>query len=101
MVKALEEVIEAGEFEAAEAASNLIVEASYTTAAQHHNPLEPHGCVVAWEGDAITMYDSNQGGFMIQTQLARTFGIDAGRVRIISPYTGGGFGSKIRSDHFM
>jgi xanthine dehydrogenase YagR molybdenum-binding subunit len=32
---------------------------------------------------------------MIQTQLARTLGIDADRVRIISPYTGGGFGSKI------
>lgn len=89
------EVIERGEMTAAQAAAEIIIEAEYATAAQHHNALEPHGCVANWDGETLTLWDSNQGGHMIREQLAWTLGLPVEQVRVISRFVGGGFGSKI------
>jgi CO/xanthine dehydrogenase Mo-binding subunit len=96
----LDEVMEHGDLRAAEAAADVVVEASYHTSAQHHNPLEPHGCVALWDSDTLILHDGNQGGFLIRDQLARTLDLDLGKVRICSAYTGGGFGSKINLKPF-
>ncbi len=96
----LDEVIERGDLRAAKAAADVIVEASYHTSAQHHNPLEPHGCVALWDNDTLILHDGNQGGFLIRDQLARTLGLEPGKVRVCSAYIGGGFGSKINLKPF-
>jgi CO/xanthine dehydrogenase Mo-binding subunit len=91
----LENIIERGDFSAAEAFAEVVVEGKYSTEAQHHNPLEPHGCVASWNGDILTLWDSSQGGHMVREQMARTLGIPIENVQVISRYVGGGFGSKI------
>ena len=73
----------------------MTVSRSYSTEAQHHNPLEPHGCVAAWDGDRLTWWDGNQGGHLIREWGARALGIAVEQVRVVSPLVGGGFGSKI------
>lgn len=89
------ELIERGDLAAAEAAAELIVEARYSTEAQHHNPLEPHGCLAAWSADGLTLWDGNQGGHMIREWVARIFGLGHEQVRVHSRFVGGAFGSKI------
>ena len=42
----------------------------------------------------MTLYDSNQGPHGIRDDVAKAFGLQPERVRVISPYVGGGFGSK-------
>ncbi len=89
------QVIERGDLGLARAAAQATITQRYSTEAQHHNTLEPHGCVAAWDGDVLTWWDSNQGGHLIREWGARALGIPVGQVRVVSPYCGGGFGSKI------
>lgn len=89
------EHIERGDLSAARALAEVTVTQLYSTEAQHHNPLEPHGCVAAWDGDHLTWWDGNQGGHLIREWGARALGLATDQVRVISPHAGGGFGSKI------
>ena len=95
VVAGLENKIERGDLAAAEAVAEITVEGEYATAAQHHNALEPHGCVASWDNEALTLWDSNQGGHMIREQIAWTLGLSFEKTRVFSRYVGGGFGSKI------
>ena len=76
------------------AGAHLRIERTYTTPMEHHNPLEPHGTVAEWDGDTLTLHDSTQYVSGVRETVAKTFGIDEGKVRVISPYVGGGFGTK-------
>ena len=77
------------------AAAPVKVEATYTTPAMNHNPMEPHGTIAVWQGDDhVTVYDSTQGVTACQKKVAEVFGIPKENVRIISHYVGGGFGCK-------
>jgi xanthine dehydrogenase YagR molybdenum-binding subunit len=67
---------------------------TYRTPTEHNNPMEPHATIAHWEGDGLTLYDSNQGAFRVAETIAKTFGLEAKRVHVISPHVGGGFGSK-------
>src|SRR3989442_1196507 len=83
-----------GDVEAALAQASVSLDHTYTTPAYHNNPLEPHATVATWSADGVTMYDTNQGAHRIRDDVARAFGLPPERVRIISPYVGGAFGSK-------
>ncbi|HLY71151.1 MAG TPA: xanthine dehydrogenase family protein molybdopterin-binding subunit [Puia sp.] len=69
-------------------------EQTYTTPVYHHNPMEPHSTCAYWDGDSLTVYDATQGVFGVQNLLANGMGIPKEKVRVISPFIGGGFGSK-------
>ncbi|MDL4775476.1 xanthine dehydrogenase family protein molybdopterin-binding subunit [Actinomadura xylanilytica] len=86
---------ERGDPEGAFAASAVRVDATYTTPAEHNNPMEPHATLAVWDGDGgLTLYDSNQGPSLVRDTAAEIFGLGPDRVRIVSPHVGGGFGSK-------
>jgi xanthine dehydrogenase YagR molybdenum-binding subunit len=85
---------EVGEPEAAWAAAPIRIDATYETPAQHNHPMEPHATVAQWDGDALTLYDSNQGVSRVQPVLAEVFGLERGQVHVMSEHVGGGFGSK-------
>jgi xanthine dehydrogenase YagR molybdenum-binding subunit len=70
------------------------VDHTYTTPLENHNPMEVHNTVAVWEGDNLTVYNSTQGIFSNRNTLARTFGLKPENVRVVSYFTGGGFGSK-------
>jgi xanthine dehydrogenase YagR molybdenum-binding subunit len=79
-----------------EALGNAAVklEQTYSTPVYHHNPMEPHTTTAFWEDDELTVYDSTQGVFGVQNLLSNAFGMPKDKVRVISPFIGGGFGSK-------
>jgi xanthine dehydrogenase YagR molybdenum-binding subunit len=83
-----------GDVDAALASAAVTVDATYTTPTEHNNPLEPHTTIAIWTGDQLTIYCATQGVHVIRQVVASLFGLDPPVVRVISPHTGGGFGSK-------
>jgi xanthine dehydrogenase YagR molybdenum-binding subunit len=83
-----------GDVEAGLAAASRRIEATYETAAQYHNAMEPHAVVAAWDGDTLSIDTPSQGLIMAQGRLAALFGIAPDNIHICSPFLGGGFGSK-------
>jgi xanthine dehydrogenase YagR molybdenum-binding subunit len=83
-----------GDVEAALAQAPVSIDQTYTTPAYHNNPLEPHASIARWSSDGVTLYDSNQGAHRIRDDVAQVFGLEPERVRVISPFVGGAFGSK-------
>lgn len=90
----------AGDFDTAFAASPVQHDAIYTTPDQSHMAMEPHASLAVWEGDKLVLRTSNQMIAWCRSELAKTLNIPEEKVRVISPYIGGGFGGKLflRSD---
>jgi xanthine dehydrogenase YagR molybdenum-binding subunit len=86
---------ESGDVEAALTSAAVSLDHTYTTPAEHNHPLEPHATIAIWSDDGVTLYDSNQGSHSIRDTVAQAFRLPPERVRIIAPYVGGGFGSKV------
>lgn len=84
-----------GSFEEAFAAAPVQLDAEYTTPYQHHNPMEPHATTAVWSGDDLTVYTSAQTLNNFKEGLAATLRLSPERVRVVSPYVGGGFGAKL------
>ena len=76
------------------------VEAEYRIAMEHHNPMEPHAAVAAWEGDRLTIFDKTQEVYGVRRHLASTFGVPEANVSVVSPYVGGAFGSSLRPNYY-
>jgi xanthine dehydrogenase YagR molybdenum-binding subunit len=88
------EPIEVGDAEAAFAAAEVKVDAGYATPAQHHNPIELYATTALWRGGKLTVYLPSQWVKGTQVGLAKALGVPPDDVHVISPYVGGGFGSK-------
>ena len=52
------------------------LDATYITPIEHHNPMEPHATIAAWDGDKLTVWTTTQGISGAQATLAGQFGID-------------------------
>ena len=86
--------VKRGDVEAGFAAATRQIEATYETAPQYHNPMEPHAIVASWDGDTLSIDTPSQGLAWAQGRLAGLFGISPEAIHIRSPFLGGGFGSK-------
>ena len=93
-----------GDVDTALAAGEHVVEATYSTSAGYHNPIEPHPVVAVWHSarrgnpaaTRLTLYEANQGAFPYHLSLLPPLlGLLPGQLRIVSPYVGGSFGSKL------
>jgi xanthine dehydrogenase YagR molybdenum-binding subunit len=80
--------------------ADLVLEQSYRTASELHTPLEPHGCAARWDGDSLTIWESTQGVYAVQSEVAKVLGLPLSRVRVIGHYMGGGFGSKLQTGQY-
>lgn len=76
------------------AVADVTVEAYYETPPQHMNPMEPGATTARWSGDRLTVYDSTQYVGGVRVALAAAFGLPVDKVRVLSGFVGGGFGSK-------
>lgn len=77
----------------AQAAHRL--DAVYSTPFEVHNPMEPHATIAVWDTpESLILFDATQGVFTDRDRVAHLLGLKPESVRIISPYLGGGFGSK-------
>jgi xanthine dehydrogenase YagR molybdenum-binding subunit len=83
-----------GDVKTALAAAPVRVDATYTTPAEHNNPMEPHATLAVWREGTLTLYDSTQGAPAARDTVAKVLGLDPSLVRVIAPHVGGGFGAK-------
>jgi xanthine dehydrogenase YagR molybdenum-binding subunit len=84
-----------GDFASAFASAPVRIDATYTTPDQSHAMMEPHASIAKWDGDKVTLWTSNQMIAWSQGDVAKTLGIPKEKVRLVSPYIGGGFGGKL------
>ncbi len=73
----------------------MTVDQTYTTPFEFSQPMEPHACLAVPSGDDLILYASCQIVAEARTAVASTLEIDKDRVRIVSAFVGGGFGSKL------
>lgn len=91
-----------GDVEAALAGAAHLVEQDYGHATEHHTTMEPAAAIALWHtgrrfdpgATRLTLFDSNQGPTPHRLMLAPVLGLLPGQIEIVSPYVGGGFGSK-------
>jgi xanthine dehydrogenase YagR molybdenum-binding subunit len=88
-----------GDAEAMLAAAPHKVDHVYRTPRHNHNAIEPHAATIMWNGDELTIHDTTQMVTAQAAAIADIFGLKSEQVRVISPYVGGGFGSKGLADH--
>lgn len=92
-----------GDFESAFATAPVQFDGRYTTPDQSHAMMEPFATTAVWNGDNLTLWTANQMIDWGRGDVARTLGIPKAKVRLISPYIGGGFGGKlfVRADAIL
>jgi carbon-monoxide dehydrogenase large subunit len=72
-----------------------IVEGTFRLPQIQHVPIEPHVAVALWElSGQVTLWTCSQSPFAQRDMIAQSLGIPHGNLRVVSPYVGGGFGSK-------
>jgi nicotinate dehydrogenase subunit B len=69
-------------------------EETYFTPYVAHAPMETHSALADVKEDGATVWIGTQRPFGAQTEIAQTLRLPADKVRIITPYVGGGFGGK-------
>ena len=85
---------ERGDADAGFAAADHVFEDTFDFPSAQHYPMEPHTSVAKFDGDMLTVWSATQSPFPQRQELARIFGLPLGRVRVIVPYVGGGYGAK-------
>lgn len=76
------------------AQADEIVTREYSTQVQTHTPMETHGLVADWRDEELTLYASTQFTLSVRDEAADVFKLPKEKIRVISEYTGGGFGAK-------
>jgi len=91
--------LECGDIEAGFASADLILEETFSTQAQAHCSLETHCCAAVCEPNGqIKIWVSTQAPHALRQRLSDILGVDASKIHVITPFVGGGFGSKIDLD---
>ena len=86
-----------GDPDAAYVAAPIRIDATYLTAREQHNAMEPHATVAQWQGERLTLWSKTQWVGNERDEIARRFGIAPEDVRVINPFVGGAFGSALRT----
>lgn len=84
-----------GDLDAAMRDAAFTVDAEYTTSSMISAAMEPHAATAEWDGSSLTLRGSLQMLKFNRNELADSLGLDPRNVRILAPFVGGGFGSKL------
>jgi xanthine dehydrogenase YagR molybdenum-binding subunit len=82
-----------GDADAALRTAAVTTDLEYSIARNNHNPMELPATIARWNGDQLTVWDKAQGITWSQDAYSKAFGIPAEKIRVISPFVGGAFGS--------
>ncbi len=74
--------------------ATIKLEESYCTPYVAHAPTETHSALANVEKDSATIWIGTQRPFGANNEIAGAIGLTSDKVRIITPYVGGGFGGK-------
>ncbi len=83
--------------------ADRIFEHRFTTSMVHQGYTEPRAAVAQWDSaDTVTVWSNTQLPFEVQNTLAEILAMPPGKIRVIVPGIGGGFGGKLRVgvEHF-
>ena len=84
-----------GDMEGGWGDADIIYEHAYRVPHVQHVPLETHATVAQMDGNGkITLWSSSQSPFAQRNLIAKSLGISHSKLRVITPYVGGGFGCK-------
>jgi aerobic carbon-monoxide dehydrogenase large subunit len=83
-------------FEAHSKSAPVVIQREVALSRQAMVPMEGKAILAYWDdrADQLIVYTSTQVPHMIRVGLAQFLGVDEGRIRVISPDVGGGFGYK-------
>ncbi len=90
-------VAEGGSVAAGEKLVGEVIEGTYYDSYVAHAPMEPHAAVAVVENGKVTVWAGTQTPFPLKNQLMQALKLPAEKVRVITPYVGGGFGGKSAS----
>jgi xanthine dehydrogenase YagR molybdenum-binding subunit len=89
-----------GNAKKAYAAAPVRHEAEYFVPTENHNPMELYAATAIWDGGGkLTVYDKTQGVQNVQRYLHGVCKMKPDDLRVMSPYTGGAFGSGLRPNY--
>ncbi|MGA7614893.1 MAG: molybdopterin cofactor-binding domain-containing protein [Thermoanaerobaculia bacterium] len=82
---------------AARTAGGKLFESTFRTAYHAHAPMEPHTAIAEMKDGKMTVWAGTQTPFPTRDRIAKELGLAKEKVRVITPYVGGGFGGKSAS----
>lgn len=85
---------EGGTIEEGEKNTKFLCDETYLDGYVSHAPIEPHTAVAKIDGEKMTVWASTQTPFRAKDSIARAIGFPSEKVRVITPFVGGGFGGK-------
>ena len=86
-----------GSLDAGEKLVTEVIEGTYYDSYVAHAPMEPHTSTAAVENGKVTVWAGTQTPFPVKNQLMQALKLPADKVRVITPFVGGGFGGKSAS----
>jgi 4-hydroxybenzoyl-CoA reductase alpha subunit len=83
-----------GDVEKGFAEADYVMEHTFQGNFTNQAPMEPHAAVADWKPNLLTMYSSSQIPHYLHYTAAYVFDLPLGKIKIIRPTVGGGFGAK-------
>ena len=83
-----------GDLEAGLQQSDRIFESEFHDPYVAHASIETHTALAQSENDKMTVWAATQSPFGLQDAISRELGFPREKVRVITPFVGGGFGGK-------
>ena len=87
--------VSVGNFQQAYDDAEVTLDVTYTTPNQASAAMEPHATIADFDGESLYVYTSVQLIGPAVKVLANTLKLEQDKIRVLSPYIGGGFGSKL------
>jgi isoquinoline 1-oxidoreductase len=83
-----------GDIETGRKISDTLTESEFHNSYVAHSPIEPHAATAMIDIDKINVWVSTQAPYRVQETIAREMNVPLEKVRIKTPFVGGGFGGK-------
>ncbi|MBB4615669.1 xanthine dehydrogenase family protein molybdopterin-binding subunit [Novosphingobium taihuense] len=91
--------VKGGDLEQAMRDAAFAIDVDYDTPGHASAAMEPHATIAEWQDDRLILRGSYQMLAFNVKEIADCLSISPKKVRIIAPYVGGGFGSKLGITH--
>lgn len=83
-----------GDTEAGQQASEKVFESEFRFPYLAHAPIETHTALAEFKDGKVTIWAATQSPFGLQDAVSREMSLPLEKVRVITPFVGGGFGGK-------
>ncbi|HYY87941.1 MAG TPA: xanthine dehydrogenase family protein molybdopterin-binding subunit, partial [Chloroflexota bacterium] len=83
-----------GDIDDAFSRAATIVESDYVYPMTFAYPMEPYVAIADYTDDGLTIHTCAQHPYIVRHDVAEVFGLPLNRVRLVTPFVGGGYGAK-------